>query len=214
MMRFLLVSLTILLGAASISDANEKIVIDDFNDGLAPGWSVKSFVGFNDYRVVTDGSEQVLLAESNGTASSLYFKKNINLSEYPILEWRWKIEAIVPGGDVSRKESDDYPARIYVVFPHWLFTRIRSINYIWANRLPKDEIVPSPYTANSQMVAVESGNERAGEWLSARRNVYKDYRRIFGEEPREVGGIAIMSDSDNTGESARAWYDDLRFVKE
>lgn len=194
--------------------ADDVVVIDDFDGGLAPGWGVKSFSGYNDYRVVMDGPNHVMLAESNGTASSLYYRKTIDLKKHPVLRWRWKIEATVPGGDVRHKESDDYPARIYIVFPHWLFTRTRSINYIWANRLPQGDIVANPHTENSQMIAVESGDDKAGTWVTESRNVYEDYKAVFGEEPGMVGVIAIMTDSDSTGTSARAWYDDIRFTAE
>ncbi len=61
------------------------------------------------------------------------------------------------------------------------------------------------------MVAVESGEENSGKWISEERNIVADYRRLFGEEPPMVGAIAIMTDTDNTGENARAWYDDLAF---
>jgi hypothetical protein len=33
---------------------------------------------------------------------------------------------------------------------------------------------------------------------------------IFGEESPPVGAIAIMTDTDNTGESVTAYYDDIR----
>jgi hypothetical protein len=59
------------------------------------------------------------------------------------------------------------------------------------------------------MVAVESGAERTGAWVDERRNVLEDYRAIFGEEPPSVGAVAIMTDTDNTGESALACYDDI-----
>ncbi|MDX1801592.1 MAG: DUF3047 domain-containing protein, partial [Marinobacter sp.] len=36
-----------------------------------------------------------------------------------------------------------------------------------------------------------------------------DYRRAFGKAPPPIVGIGIMSDSDNTGESATAWYGDI-----
>mgnify|MGYP001987587632 CR=1 FL=1 len=32
---------------------------------------------------------------------------------------------------------------------------------------------------------------------------------LFGETPPAIVGIAIMSDADNTGEQATAWYGDL-----
>lgn len=210
-MKSLIVLLACFLLAINAQAQPSEVLIDDFESGLAPGWSVQSFVGFNDYRVVMDGPDDVLQAESQATASSLYFKTNIDLRDYPVLSWRWKIESTVTGGDVRFKTSDDYPARIYVVFPHWFYPKTRSINYIWANQLPKGEVVASPYTENSQIVAIESGDGRAGEWIAEHRNVYEDYRRIFGEEPGSVGAIAIMTDSDDTGSSARAWYDDIRF---
>lgn len=192
--------------------AVESILIDDFEKGLSPGWSVEIFAGETGYRVVEENGNHVLSATSQGTASGLFYEKKIDLGTFPILTWRWRIEQTVPGGDVRTKAGDDYPARVYVVFPHWFFPKTRSINYIWANKLAVGETVPSPFTANSRMVAVRSGEKEAGEWMTESRDVYADYRRIFGEDPRPVGAVAIMTDSDNTGTSARAWYDDIRFL--
>ena len=65
------------------------------------------------------------------------------------------------------------------------------------------------YTSNAMMIAVESGPEKSGQWQTVRRNIVEDYRRAFGEDPPKVGAIAIMTDTDNTGEHAVAWYDDI-----
>jgi len=214
-MRGLLVAVFFfVLATPSLGAGSKVIIVDDFENGLSSVWTIKSFVGFSDYSVVAEKGNNVLAATSAATASGLFFEKEIDLKSFPIISWRWKIEQTVPGGDVRSKEKDDYPARIYIVFPHWFYPKTRSINYIWANRLPVGEIVPSPYTANSQMVAVRSGDAEAGIWFEERRNVYEDYRRIFGEEPRLVGAIAIMTDSDNTKTSAQAWYDDIQWLKE
>ena len=214
-MRRLLVAVFFFVLASPAFGAESKVIIvDDFENGLSSVWTIKSFVGFSDYSVVAEKGNNVLAATSAATASGLFFEKEIDLKSFPIISWRWKIDQTVPGGDVRSKEKDDYPARIYIVFPHWFYPKTRSINYIWANRLPVGEIVPSPYTANSQMVAVRSGDAEAGIWFEERRNVYEDYRRIFGEEPRLVGAIAIMTDSDNTKTSAQAWYDDIQWLKE
>jgi hypothetical protein len=130
---------------------------------------------------------------------------------YPILHWRWKVADTIPGGDARHKTTDDYVARIYVVFPHWFFPMTRTINYIWANQLPQGEAIPSSYTSRSMMLAVRSGRQHRGEWLEEQRDVLADYRRLFGEEPAKIGAIAIMTDTDNTGQSAQAWYDDIWF---
>ena len=211
-MKWLVESILLFLAFSTVVSAGQnEIIIDDFENGLTPGWNVHSFTGLNDYRVVEDGSNHVMLAESRATASSLYFEKKIDLELYPLLSWCWKVEAIVPGGNVLSRDSDDYPARIYIVFPHWFYPETHSINYIWANRLPIGEVVPNPFTENSQMVAVQSGDQKVGQWVCEERNVYQDYQNIFGEKPRMVGAIAIMTDSDNTGQSTRAWFDDIRF---
>jgi hypothetical protein len=61
------------------------------------------------------------------------------------------------------------------------------------------------------MYVVESGDEKLQRWVTERRNVYDDYRLAFGEEPYRVTGVAIMTDTDNTQESATAWYGDIVF---
>jgi len=211
----LLSCLVMLLCAVSAFAASaDTLIIDDFNDGLNTNWEVKEFKGRTQYSITEQAGENVLMAFSDETASALIFKKDYSLLDYPVLSWRWKVENLLPKGDARTREGDDYSARIYVIFPHWLFPLTRSINYIWANKLPKGEHIPSSYTGNSVMVAVQSGPENIGQWVTERRNVREDYRKIFGEELRSVGAIAIMTDTDNTRDQARAWYDDLRIEKE
>jgi hypothetical protein len=193
--------------------AGENLTVDDFEHGLSPEWQVKEFQGLTDYKVVDDGSSMVLQAESHGTASALIYQNEYLLKDYPVISWRWKIESIVEGGDATSKQSDDYAARIYVIFPHWFYPKTKSLNYIWANRLEKGSILPSVYTGNAMLIAQESGAGLAGSWQSVRRNIAEDYRRAFGEDPPGKMVIAIMTDTDNTGGKARAWYDDIQLLK-
>lgn len=184
-------------------------LIDDFEQGLAPAWEVKSFKGTTDYQVVAEGTGKVLRAESRGTASGLVYPLDYRLDDYPYLSWRWKIARTIAAGDETRKSGDDYAARVYVIFPYWFFPKTKSINYIWANRLQQGDALPNPFTGNAIMLAVESGPEKVGQWLTERRNVVEDYRRLFGGEPPSRMVVAIMSDTDNTGTTAVAWYDDI-----
>jgi hypothetical protein len=107
------------------------------------------------------------------------------------------------------KAGDDYSARMYVIFPGFFFWQTKAINYVWAGRLPREDSFPNPYTGNAMMVVVESGTEKAGSWVAEQRDILADYRRLFGGEPRKLGAIAIMTDSDNTGGEATAWYGDI-----
>jgi hypothetical protein len=101
---------------------------------------------------------------------------------------------------------------VYVVFPSTFFWRTRAVNYIWANRLPRGAFLPNTFTGNAVMVAVESGDGNAGRWIDEERNLAEDYRRAFGEDPPRIGAVAIMTDTDNTGEEAVAWYGAIRFL--
>lgn len=190
------------------------VVLDDFNAGLDPAWRHEEFKGQNRYSIVELDGDKVLEGESSASASALVLKKKYQLQDYPILAWRWKIADILSDGDARSKSGDDYAARIYVVFPHWFTPKTRSINYIWANKLPKGAELPNSYASNSILVAVQSGREKVGRWMSERRNVLEDYRRIFGEEPAAVGAIAIMTDSDDTRGHSLAWFDDLRLEQQ
>ncbi len=189
-------------------------LIDDFESGDLSGWKEERFHGQTRYEIVSDGAGRVLRAESEESASGLVFKKSYRLENFPVLSWRWKVDHVLSRGDARSREGDDYAARLYVVFPHWFPPKTRSINYIWANRLPRERFLPNPYFGNAVMLAVQSGGEGVGSWRQERRNVLEDYRAIFGEEPPKVGAIAIMTDTDNTKESARAYYDDIRIEME
>jgi hypothetical protein len=191
--------------------AAESFLVDDFEHGLAPDWEEKVFSGRTLYQVVASETGHCLQASSSGAASGLMYPLDLQPQAYPILHWRWKVADTIPGGDARHKTTDDYVARIYVVFPHWFFPMTRTINYIWANQLPQGEAIPSSYTSRSMMLAVRSGRQHRGEWLEEQRDVLADYRRLFGEEPAKIGAIAIMTDTDNTGQSAQAWYDDIWF---
>jgi hypothetical protein len=196
-----------LVTAASASP--DTIQIGSFAESGLTGWSEKSFKGATEYLVVEDAGQKVLQAKSQNAASGLIFETEYDPMEYPILTWRWKIGNTIANGDSRTKAGDDYAARIYVVFPHWFFLKTKTLNYIWANRLPKDATQLSPFTSNDMMIALESGPGKAGQWVSATCNIVEDYRRAFGEDPPDVGMIAIMTDTDGTGESAIAWYSDI-----
>jgi len=183
-----------------------EIIIDDFANGIKPGWQTKSFKGTTEYTWTRENGKTYVKAVSNAAASGLYYKIEYDPKQYPYISWQWKVDNIIAKGDASQKSGDDYGARIYVVFPAFFFWNTRAINYIWANKLPKEEAVPNPYTSNNIMLSIQSGPAETGKWLTETRNIYEDYKRVFGKEPPSVGAIAIMTDTDNTGESASAGY--------
>lgn len=208
----LCVSILIFISAGSISQ-NKEIIIDDFKKGLKPAWQEKSIKGKTLYSPVTDCGVQCLKAESNITASALYYEIKYDLEEYPFLEWSWKVENVLAGGNGARKEGCDFPARIYVVFPSVFMWKTKALSYFWASSIPEGKIITHPYSKNTRMIAVESGNKKAGKWITEKRNTLEDYKNAFGEDPPAAGAVAIITDTDNTKESVTAWYGPIKIMK-
>ena len=185
------------------------------------------------YQLVRDGDRVAVKATSQASSSGYTKEILIDPKEYPIIQWQWKVSNILKAGDVAKKEGDDYPARIYVTFQYdsqkvGLFGKAKyeaarliygrypplgAINYIWESRAPVGTAVPNPFTDQVQMIVVESGSSRLDTWITEERDVYEDYKRAFGQEPPMISGVAIMTDTDNTGESAEAYYGDIAFKK-
>lgn len=165
------------------------------------------------YSLTRDNDREVLVARSTKSASGRIYTLKLDPKEYSTLKWSWKIDHTVRKGDEKTKAGDDFAARVYVLFPRGFFSKTRAICYVWANKLPKGEHVASPFTPNIITVAVDSGEELAGQWTFHQRNIGEDYRRFFGEEPPKIGGVALMTDTDNTGESAVGYYGDISLVR-
>jgi len=194
--------------------AMETALVGAFSsEGLA-GWEDKFFRGVTEYSLVTESGRTVLKAHSVKSASAKIYKIDANAQETPMLRWSWKVERTLAREDVTRKPGDDFAARVYVVFPRLFLWQTRAINYVWAAKMPKESIAPSPYTDHNQLLAVETGDGQAGQWKNEERNIYNDYRRIFHEEPPAVGAIAVMTDTDDTQDEVSAWYGDITLGRE
>jgi len=231
-----------LLFTAHSAESSETVSVGNFstanlNDELPEHWIPLTFKDIDqhtDYSLVADSNIIVVEADSNGSSSGLTRQIDIAPQDYPVISWRWKIANIYQKGDVSQKSGDDYPARIYITFAYdpkkvgfWdkvkfnsiklfygEYPPINAINYIWASKAPKGLATPNPYTDRVKMIVIESGADQVQEWISEKRNILQDYREAFGEDPPHISGVAIMTDSDNTGEAAKAWYGDIIFSKQ
>ena len=203
---FLLVFPGVISAEEPVKPEDCEIIIDDFSKGIGSGWTKKSFTGETLYFVVQDEEQPYLRATSNGTASALYYEIEYDPREYPYIVWKWKVDNTIKKGDATKKSGDDYAARIFVVFPSTFFIRTETLNYIWANKLIKGSSIPCPYMGNNIMISVQSGPAMTGKWLVESRNIFDDFKKHFGKQPEKVGAIAIMTDTDDTKETASANY--------
>ena len=203
---------------------------------LPEGWEplvLKNIKNRTRYTLVEDGGITVLRAESNAAASGLTRKLRVNSAEYPIITWRWRVNNVLNASDLYRREGDDYPARVYVIFDYplsrlpWdarLKLRIARILhdtevpaatlcYVWDGKAPAGTIAPSAYTDRVRMIVVESGAARIGRWVEVERDLVADFRAAFGEEPPAIAAVALATDTDDTHESATAFFGDISLHK-
>jgi len=207
-MKLSIISAVFFLSLTVIVQA-DTIAVSHFDTEGLSGWERKNFKGETEYSIVREGGKPAVKAHSSARASGLFRKVQLDPVQYRYLHWKWKVTGPLANGAEKTKAGDDYSARVYVIFPGFFFWQTKAINYVWASRLPQGETFPNPYTANVKMVVIESGPEKSGNWVSEQRDILADYRRLFGGEPRKLGAIAIMTDTDNTGGEATAWYGDI-----
>lgn len=181
------------------------------------------------YTIESNGDNKYLKAESNGSASAIIYKDAFNVYEFPNVRWSWRIENVYEKGNAKTKEGDDYPIRVYVLFEYnpeeaGFFEKATynslkliygkypphsSLNYVWANEDYGKEILSSPATDRSKMFFLEEGSSNTGEWITEEINILEDYKKAFGDNPPAHATIAIMNDSDNTGEQSVSYVDHI-----
>lgn len=185
------------------------------------------------YALVNDSGTTVLRAEADNSMSGLIHAVRVDVRRYPLLRWRWKVRAPLSNADMRTRQGDDYAARIYVMFDYpaeklGFGTRAKlrlaeslygqkiptaALNYVWDNRQPVGTIQANAYTDRARMIVVQSGSQQAGRWVTETRDMAADFRAAFGEDPPDVVAVALATDTDNTGESALAWYGDIEFLQ-
>ena len=212
------------LAAAVVAAQPSSLVIEDWSGaplqhhGVPPGWQGESWGrrAMFDLTIVDDGGRRALLMKSRDDRATIRkdVRGRIDLKATPVLTWSWKVVALPPGGDARRWETTDQAAQLYVAwqrFPSLL--RSRVIGYAWDTSVPAGTILPSQKTSTVTYVIVRSGPAELGRWLTERRNVAEDYRRIFGEEPDQPGAVSLSIDSNDTHSSAEALFGAIAFVR-
>ncbi|NTW76415.1 MAG: DUF3047 domain-containing protein [Syntrophaceae bacterium] len=225
----LLIFIFIILATAAIVKAEQKTLFR-VNFNTLADWEPLTFPKIkthSKYTLVADGEKTVLKAESHASASAIVYRRTFNIYEYPRIKWRWKVTQLSNRGNPKEKAGDDYPIRVYVMFQYdpahaSLGERLMynaskviygkypphsTLNYVWTGTNIPERYFGSPYTAKAHIVVLERGRQRAGQWVEESVNVLADYRKAFGKDPPATAGLAVMSDTDNTGSSAVAYLD-------
>ena len=204
--------------------------------GVIPApWAVERFdkgVAATTYRLRQWDGVNAVEATAEHAMAVLVRPVEVDLAATPVLCWRWRVDATIARADIHTRAGDDYAARVYLMFrvePRHLGFGVRTqlalaravrgasvpdaaINYVWDHASPVGTLVPNAYTDRAMMWVLQSGDSGAGRWTSERRDVLADFRKAFGHPPARLFALALATDTDQTGGSARGGFADLRFV--
>ena len=184
------------------------------NNKLPEYWQPFSFPTISsttNYKIVNDPDYgPVVFAQSSSGAGGIYRSISVDPRKFPLLKWSWKIQETLPGSSLHHKSGDDFPVRVMISFQTERTGRkgLRDniLCYVWASEDSVDSVAVNPIHRHIMTVVAASGNTYSGAWLELSRNIVDDYRQAFSAEPGRIIGVALMTDSDNTGSEVHAWY--------
>lgn len=186
-----------------------------------------------EYALIRTDDGVALEASADRSASGKVRRIRIDPHQHSLLEWRWRVGNLVAGADQRSAATDDSPARLIVSFHgdekkldfgHRTQMRLAralsgqslpyaTLMYVWSYKLPVGTVIENPHIDRIRAIVVASGPEGVGKWHDYRRNVLEDYRQVFGEEPWDIVAVGVMTDTDNTQQTARSHYGDITFLK-
>ncbi len=192
--------------------SRQTIEVGRFSSMQINDWREKSFFGNTQYKFIKVKNRYVLQATAQKSASALYKPVDINLQNTPYLNWSWSIISALPSLNEQSKPGDDYAARIYVVVKTGLAPwDKRALNYVWSSNEAPLESWPNVFTDKAVMIPLRAGKDSAGVWQMEKVNVLEDIKKYLRLDVRKIEGIAIMTDTDNSGSFSVAHYGDLYF---
>ena len=204
-------------------------------DTLPPDWEpvrIPNIKRHTEYALERVDGVTVLRARADAAMAGLARELDIDPHATPRMQWRWRIDRVNEQSALGSKQGDDFPARIYVFFDFDIMRMpllerivfrvaralygdrlpLAALCYVWGNDDTPGTTAWSAYTKRVHMVVASSGAAQAGQWVTVERNIAEDFAQAFGEPVPRITGIAIATDSDETGETSVAWYGDINFL--
>jgi hypothetical protein len=212
----LLTGLALFLGLAPFSGHSaDTLVVGDFSQGLdaegAPrNWQLKEKVGQADFSLVREEGLHALWLKSVSTSFSFQREVKVDIKEFPYLTWKWKATKLPTGGDFRKSKTDDQAAQLFLAF-----SKTKTIVYIWDTTAPQGMMgdANAPPFMSIKVVVVRSGPGDTGKWITETRNVWEDYRKLYGDtdKPVTVSGMRLQVNSQHTKSAGEAGFADVVF---
>ena len=164
------------------------------------------------YSVGKNENGNFLKSEANNAESGLGKEIIIDLNKTPFINITWKIEQDLNGFKENSKKGHDFAARVFVIKKTGATPLSnRAINYVFSSNNDVGLNWPSPYTKKSIDKVLASTKKNMNEWVTVKANVKEDFKRFHNLDVKELDGVAIMSDTDNSKMKSIAYFQNIYF---
>ncbi len=198
----------------SLSAAEEIKIFEFTNEELAE-LDVRKVRGADNKTIYTVGSNDngnFLKAIADNAASGLGKEVKIDLNKTPFINITWKIEKDLPGIKENTKKGHDFAARVFAVKKTGATPLSnRAINYVFSSNNKIGYNSPSPYTKKSIDNVLATTINNLNEWVTVKSNVKEDFKKFHDLDVKELDGLAVMSDTDNSKKKSIAYYQNIYF---
>ena len=195
--------------------AVENVKIFEFTNEEMKTLQVRKVKGKTTYTFGSNENGNYLKAEAEGKASGLGKEVKINLIKTPFINITWKVEKDLSGIIENSKKGHDYAARVFVVKKTGVTPLSnKAINYVFSSNNSVGENWPSPYTKKSIDYVLSTTNEHQNEWVTVKANVREHFKNLHDLDVKELNGVAIMTDTDNSKLKAISYYQNIYFSSE
>ena len=193
----------------------ETVSVFKFTKEEMDSLEVRKIKGITKYTLGLNENGNYLRAEAEGKASGLGKEIKINLLKTPFINITWRVEKDLSGITENSKKGHDYAARVFVIKKTGATALSnRAINYVFSSNNFVDENWPSPYTKKSIDYVLSTTKEHHNQWITVKANVRDHFKKFHDLDVKELTGVAIMTDTDNSRLKAISYYQNIYFSSE
>ena len=211
MFKKILIFLVFIQLFSQISLAESKKAFD-FTEEEFKILKVKKVKGETTWTLGSNENGNYIRAEAEGKASGLGKEIKIDLLKTPFINITWKVEKNLSGIIENSKKGHDYAARVFVIKKTGATALSnRAINYVFSSNNSINDNWPSPYTKKSIDYVLSTTKDYNNEWVTVKANVREHFKKLHNLDVKELNGVAIMTDTDNSKMKAISYYQNIYF---
>jgi hypothetical protein len=216
----MVLALVLAIGPAPIPAQPDCVTIEDFSKAkvgeFPAGWKPRKDSGKDAYKVAEQPGLRFLRAAVHGLGVQAAKQYDAwNLGTHPVLAWSWRPLEFPKGGDERESKSNDSVLAVYMLVPYSNVRGPKAVKYVWSEKVPVGAHLSSNMGLTQVRVLRSGEPTKKGDWVEERVNVRDDYKKYFDvTEPPKPAGIAVLTDSDDTGSSAQGDYANFRACRQ